>query len=92
MPSEKEAMTKEMRVFLKMTYENLSFMFEIAWQIANGFSLLNISQMENINKYKTKLIVKGYSQTYGIDYQETFVNVAKVNSIMVLLSIVANLG
>jgi hypothetical protein len=31
MPSEKEAMTKEMRVFLKITYENLSFMFEIAW-------------------------------------------------------------
>ena len=31
-----------------------------------------------------------YTQTYGMDYQETFVPVAKMNSIKILLSLAAN--
>ena len=34
----------------------------------------------------------GFTQTYGIDYQETFAPVAKMNSIQVILSCAANLG
>lgn len=36
-------------------------------------------------------MTKGYTQTYGIDYQETFAHVAKINTIRVLLSLAANL-
>jgi hypothetical protein len=36
-------------------------------------------------------VAKDFTQTYGIDYEETFSMVAKMNSIRVLLSLAANL-
>lgn len=45
----------------------------------------------SIERYKAKLMVKGYTQTHGIDYQKTFSSIVKLNTIRVLLSLATNM-
>ena len=40
-------------------------------------------------KYKARLVSKGYSQVHGIDYNDTFAPMAKMDSIRLVLAIAA---
>ena len=44
-----------------------------------------------IERPKARLVAIGFTQTFGINYTETFVLVAKLNTIHVLLSLTVNL-
>ena len=41
----------------------------------------------SIDKYKAKLVAKGYSQKEGIDYEDTFTPVAKMNTIRIMIAL-----
>ena len=43
----------------------------------------------SIDKYKARLIVKGYRQTKGIDYFNTYSPVTRITSIRMIIAIVA---
>jgi hypothetical protein len=45
----------------------------------------------SVERHKVRLIAKGFSQVEGINYNETFATVAKMNSIRLLLALVASL-
>ena len=43
----------------------------------------------NVHTYKARLVAKGFTQTYGVDYEETFSPVADIRAIRILIAIAA---
>ncbi len=50
---------------------------------------LKLNTDEFLNKLKTKLVTKDFSQTYNVDYKNIFILTIKFNTLQVFLTIVA---
>ncbi len=42
-----------------------------------------------VSRYKTILVAKGYAQTYGIDYEKTYNQVAKMTIVRAIIALAA---
>lgn len=42
-----------------------------------------------VSKYKARLVAKGYSQEYGVDYEEIFAPVARMETVRLMFAIAA---
>ena len=54
--------------------------------------IVNVNLDGSIAQLKARLVVKGYAQTYGVDYSDTFSPVAKLTSIQLFVSLAATHG
>jgi len=45
-----------------------------------------------MSRYKTRLMAKGYAQTYGIDYEETYSPVAKMIIVRIIIDMATTKG
>ena len=55
------------------------------------FKLKKDSNREII-KYKARLVAKGYTQQQGVDFDEVFAPVARLDIVRVILAVAANRG
>ena len=49
--------------------------------------MIKLKVNDIIECFKSRLVAKGYTQTYMIDYTKTFIPIVKINTVQVLLSL-----
>ena len=88
----KEAMDDEMRALIQNdTWEIVDLPKGKKSVGCRWIFTLKYNADGTLDRHKARLVARGYTQTYGIDYQDTFAPVAKLNTIRIMISLAVNL-
>ena len=92
-PKWKEAMLEEMKALNKnQTWDIVSRPKGVKPVGCRWIVNLKYKADGTLEMYKAQLVAKGYTQSHGIDYLETFGLVAKITTVRILISLVATFG
>jgi Reverse transcriptase (RNA-dependent DNA polymerase) len=92
-PRWKEAMFEEMRALTKNgTWEIVSRPSGKKTVGSKWVFTVKHNPEGKVDSLKARLVIKGYTQTYSIDYEEIFAPVAKMNIVRTLISCAVNFG
>jgi hypothetical protein len=89
-PESRATMIEEMTTLDKNNTWVLTTLTPNKW-VVGGKWVFTVKQNSEgrVDRYKARLVAKGYRQTYGVDYDETFAPMAKMNTIWTFISIAA---
>ncbi|KAJ9558377.1 hypothetical protein OSB04_012991 [Centaurea solstitialis] len=92
--NESEQWQEAMKAEMQSMYENQVWELEDLPQhckvVGHKWVFKKKTDMDgNVHTYKARLVAKGFTQTHGIDYDETFLPVAMLKSIRILMAISA---
>ena len=92
-PAWKQGMDEEMGALVsRKTWELVSTLTDAVVVGCRWVDSLKYYLDGLVDRYKGRLVAKCYTQTYGLNYFETFSSVAWLNSIRILFSIAVNLS
>lgn len=89
----RQAMDAEIKAIEKNQTWTLSSLPEDAKAIGvKWLYKTKLNELGEVDKYKARLVVKGYAQEYGVDYTEVFTPVARMDTVRMILALAAQKG
>ncbi|GJR22547.1 retrovirus-related pol polyprotein from transposon TNT 1-94 [Tanacetum coccineum] len=84
----KSARERGLTILLTKKIKKINLLLNLKWKMMNTIS--KEGSFENSQKLKARLVAKGYRQEEGIDFEESFAPVARIEAIRIFIANAAN--